>query len=195
MTAVARAAGIPARTVAGLALPSVSPPFLPVNAVWSHPGGAHAWVEIFAAGEWIPADPSWASALPPPLRWLWYGRTDGGRLSYGETAELERIYREQEAWARALNTQAYAAMSAPLHFAASADAAGLIITPGVTMVKTWDGRWAAVVAAFLLWAAGMILFERRVFAIPRDTEASTGGEFNGSESTEGRSTGQEAPAG
>jgi len=55
MTALLRAAGIPARMISGLSLN------IPLSrgGDWSHPGAAHAWVEFYADGAWHFADPTW----------------------------------------------------------------------------------------------------------------------------------------
>jgi transglutaminase-like putative cysteine protease len=174
MTALARAGGIPSRPVGGLALPVANPPFIPFSATWSHPGGAHAWVEIFVDGSWLLADPSWASAYPAPFRWLWYGRNDGSHLSYGEVSVYQQAYQDQETWVRQINRDAFAAMSAPMHFAAAASEDGVTVTPSITMTKTWDGRWAALVGAFAVWFASVALAERLLFAPPRRAGRDTG---------------------
>ncbi len=75
MTALCRASQIPAQAITGLALPAY-PPFWSSTSTWGHPGGAHAWVEVYSDGYWELADPSWASSLPGLFKPLWFGRND-----------------------------------------------------------------------------------------------------------------------
>lgn len=149
MTALCRAAGIPARSITGLAFPP-TPPFFSSTATWSHPAGSHAWVEVYAGDEWLMADPGRASRLP--FDRLWFGRNDGMHLSYGEVDAHDRVLRQVRAWAES-GREVIASMSAPLRFVASASAAGVSVEPSVTVKKGWDGRWAT--AGFLF--VGLIL--------------------------------------
>jgi len=159
MTALCRAAGIPARSITGLAFPP-TPPFLSSTATWSHPAGSHAWVEVYTGEEWEMADPSRASRLP--FGQLWFGRNDGMHLSYGERAAHARLLSEVQDWAEAGSSQVVAAMSAPLRFVASARIEGVTVEPSVTVRKGWDGRWMAILA----WLVGSVLvfswIERRL---------------------------------
>ena len=61
-TALNRAAGVPTRSISGLAFPATLPPFVETSATWSHPGGAHAWVEFYDGQQWAFGDPAWASS-------------------------------------------------------------------------------------------------------------------------------------
>jgi transglutaminase-like putative cysteine protease len=149
MTALCRAADIPARSIVGLAFPP-TPPLLSNTATWSHPAGSHAWVEVYTGDEWEMADPSWASRLP--FDRLWFGRNDGMHLSYGESAAHARLLREVQDWAEA-GSELVAAMSAPLRFVASAQVEGVNVEPSVTVYKGWDGRWMAMLG----WLVGSIL--------------------------------------
>ncbi|MFN2225449.1 MAG: transglutaminase-like domain-containing protein [Anaerolineae bacterium] len=158
MTALCRAADIPARSITGLALPP-TPPLLSRKATWSHPAGSHAWVEVYTGQAWELADPSWASRLP--FDRLWFGRNDGMHLSYGERAAHARLLREVQDWAEA-GSELVAAMSAPLRFVASAQVEGVTVEPSVTVRKGWDGRWMTMLG----WLAGSVLvfswIERRL---------------------------------
>ncbi len=158
-TALARAAGIPARSMAGLAMPLGFPPFWSASATWNSPAGAHAWNEVYVDGAWEFADASWASSSP--LRQLYFGRTDGAHLSYGENGELNAIYQAMQAWAEGRG-ELSAAMSAPLHFAASADTPGVEVVPGIEIKKGWDGRWVAAVAVYILFLVACRLIENHL---------------------------------
>lgn len=141
-TALCRAAGIPAKSISGLLFPP-APPFLSSTATWSHPAGSHGWVEVYTGDEWEMADPSWASRLP--FDRLWFGRSDGMHLSYGESGAQARLLGEMQDWAEA-GSELIAAMSGPLRFVASAHGEGVSVEPSVTVRKEWDGRWAAMLA-------------------------------------------------
>jgi transglutaminase-like putative cysteine protease len=147
--ALCRAAGIPARSVAGLYFPLLAPGWSKTT-VWSHPAGAHAWTEVHADGKWRAADPSSASFLPGPLKRLCFGRTDGRYLAYGDAAEHDQICREMSAWARD-GGKIIGAMSFPVGYAAGADQSGVSVTPEVCVRKgLWDSRWFGLLAIIVL---------------------------------------------
>lgn len=152
--ALYRAGGYPARAVVGLALPSY-PPWWSETREWGHPGGAHAWMEVNTGERWQLADASWGSAWPDAMKWLWYGRSDGSHLSYGESGQYDDVYDEMMAWGAQRGT-IVGAMSQPLHFVAASDTPGAQITPQITLIKGWDGRWVVVVGLY----AGMLIFVR-----------------------------------
>src|SRR5262249_5273577 len=81
MTALCRASKIPAQSISGLYMPPY-PPFCSGTRTWGSPAGTHGWAEFHTASGWEMADPSAASFFP--LKWLAFGRSDGGYLSYGE---------------------------------------------------------------------------------------------------------------
>lgn len=155
--ALCRAAGIPARSVGGLAFleSAFLPPYFPARTrTWLHPAGAHAWVECYAGGQWRMADPSWASYGLPT-----FGRSDGNHLSYGQAGEERAAYERAAAWACALGHPA-AGMSAPLKFASGASAEGVRVTPVVSVRKGWDGRWLNGLLGALLAGTVLRLAER-----------------------------------
>jgi len=157
-TALCRAAGIPAESITGLAFPP-TPPFLSSTATWSHPAGSHAWVEVYTGDYWEFADPSWASRVPLPQ--LWFGRTQGAHLSYGELAAHDEVYEDMLNWAQ-IQGDIIGAMSAPLKFAAATRGEGVSVVPTVTVKKTWDGRWSNAVAVFVAVTLGLALLEDRI---------------------------------
>ncbi|MGC9469605.1 MAG: transglutaminase domain-containing protein [Anaerolineae bacterium] len=181
MVALCRAADIPAVTISGLAFPPMMVPFINSTRAWNHPAGAHAWVEVYTDGHWTLADPSWASRLP--VKGLWFGRSDGTHLAYGETAYEAQLYEVLMRWVEARGALV-GAMSAPLKFAAAADATpvaaasaraepgeaasaeSVIVTPTATVRKTWDGRWGAAASAYLLLILLFAWIERRFYATP-----------------------------
>jgi hypothetical protein len=158
MTALCRAARIPAASITGLALPW-GPPLVTQRATWSHPGGAHAWVEVYTGDYWEFADPSWASRVPLPQ--LWFGRAQGAHLSYGELAAHDEVYEDMLNWAQ-IQGDIIGAMSAPLKFAAATRGEGVSVVPTVTVKKTWDGRWSNAVAVFVAVTLGLALLEDRI---------------------------------
>ena len=158
MTALCRAAKIPAASITGLALPW-GPPLLTQRATWSHPGSAHAWVEAYTGEHWTFADPSWASRLP--AHWLWFGDTHGSHLSYGELAAHDEVYDDILRWAE-VQGEVIGAMSAPLKFVAATRGDEVSIVPTATVRKTWDGRWFNALAVFVAVTIGLALLEDRI---------------------------------
>jgi hypothetical protein len=136
MVALCRAAGIPAQSISGLALP-VAWPARAETQPWSHPAGAHAWVEFQTAAGWEFADPSWTSRAPSQRQF--FGRTDGLHLSYGEVAAPDQILRELIAWVAAEDLL-LSWMSAPNRFAAAASLRGVAFTPTVRLETGISGN-------------------------------------------------------
>jgi hypothetical protein len=154
LTAINRAAGVPAYTISGLAFPSIMLPYFNYTATWSHPAGAHAWTAIKTSQGWQIADASWASQGPDLL---YYARNDGSHLAYAEQEAEKAAYQEMLAW---VNEQGelVSAMSAPLKFALAAESGGVAVTPLVRVRISQDGRWNNV----LLGLAVMILLSQIV---------------------------------
>jgi len=160
MVALCRATGAPAQVISGLYFPETLLPFMVYTSTWSHPAGAHAWVEFYTEAGWEMADPSHASAFMP-LRWRAFGRNDGRHLSYGEAhAELD-VYAQMQAWAMEQGKMV-AAMSAPLKFVATASAADVSVTPTVTVQKLWDGVWLNFILVFVVTVLLIRLLENRI---------------------------------
>lgn len=150
MVALLRARGIPARTVTGLVFPGwiTSLPFSHSETkTWNHPGGSHAWVEVFTGERWEMTEPTWAnSAL---IGRYYFGRSFGDHLSFGDKYFHDSLYEE-------IMNQVHqegsiiGAMSAPLKFVASATAEDVSFTPMATVHKGWDGRWLNGLLVFFL---------------------------------------------
>ena len=157
--ALCRAAKIPAQAITGIALPGY-PPFWSDTKVWGHPGGAHAWAEVYTDSHWELVDPSWGSRLPDSLKWIWFGRNDGSHLSYGEMGQYAQNYDALMAWGKQSGVL-IGAMSQPIHFVAAADSDGVSIVPSVTLRKGWDGRWGITVGLYVLGIILMWAVERR----------------------------------
>ena len=156
MTALNRSCGNPARSISGLSMPMYLPPMMTQESTWLHPGGAHAWVEVYHDEHWTLADPSWASKMP--FERVWFGRSMGQYLSYGETGSHERIFEELLTWAEE-NGDLIGAMSAPVKFVASYEGEGdLSITPVVRVKKVSDPRYilAVLTAGTLITASAVI---------------------------------------
>ena len=153
MVAVNRAAGIPARSISGLLFPYTLLPWVPQTTTWNSPAGAHAWVEFHTADGWEMADPSWAAAFP----FLYFGRNDGGHLSYGEKEAEALAYQQLSDWATAQG-EMMAAMSAPLKFVAASPVNDASLNPSVTVRKGWDGRWLnALLFLLILGVVGRVV--------------------------------------
>ncbi len=148
--ALCRAAKIPSKSISGLALAPL-PPFWSSSRIWGHPGVAHAWIEVHTEAGWEMADPSAASLIPwKPWKSVWFGRSNGSHLSYGETGREEQIYKGINDWASARG-KIVGAMSAPNKFAAAATTKGVSVTPQVTVRMGYsDWRWFALVAFVVL---------------------------------------------
>lgn len=161
MVALCRAAEVPALTVSGLAFSPLMPPFLKRTASWNHPAGSHAWVEVHTGDAWTLADPSWASRVP--YKRLWFGQSDGTHLSYGETSVHDAAIEALTQWAET-HGDLIGAMSAPLKFAAAAGTAEgdapATVVPEVTVRKSWDSRWFAAAAVYVVLILLFAVVER-----------------------------------
>ncbi|MBN1372644.1 MAG: hypothetical protein JW987_11955 [Anaerolineaceae bacterium] len=135
-TALNRAAGVPTRSISGLAFQPL-PPFIESKSTWNHPAGAHAWVEFYDGKQWAFGDPSWVSFRNPRR---FFGRADGAHLSYGEFSQEAAALQEIQAWVEERG-QMVGGMTAPLKFSAASPAANVTFTPIVTVKKTADSRW------------------------------------------------------
>ena len=160
MVALCRADQVPAQSITGLAFPAY-PPFWSATRTWNHPAGAHAWVEVFTGERWEMADPSWVSYFPGSLKRLYFGRSDGSHLSYGEIGQYVQAYAELTAWAEQVGALV-GAMSNPLHFVASSSAEGVTVIPSVTLRKGWDGRWFVVVILYGIMLLAIRVIENRL---------------------------------
>ena len=160
MTALNRSINSPARSISGLSMPTYLPPKMTIERIWMHPGGAHAWVEVYDQGHWTIADPSWASRMP--FDGIWFGRSMGQYLSYGETGAHEQIYEEMLQWGEE-SGELIGAMSAPLKFVSSSeDNNHVVITPVVRVKKGRDARWVFAVSSFLVILAASAFTEYHI---------------------------------
>jgi hypothetical protein len=159
MTALNRACENPARSISGLSLPLFLPPMLTQESTWMHPGGAHAWVEVYNQDHWTIADPSWASNFP--FAQVWFGRSQGQYLSYGETGTHAEIFEGLMAMGEAQGA-IIGAMSAPVKFVASSeDPDHTTITPSVSVKKVSDVRWILAVLFYAVMIISVVLVENR----------------------------------
>lgn len=159
MTALCRASDIPAKSISGLFLPSLLPPYTTSTKIGLHPGGAHAWVEVYSEGGWEMVDPTWATNSP--LDRLWFGRTFGQHLSYGETREHDRVYDEMMVWGESRGDLAVA-MSAPLKFVSTVEKEDVTVNPVASVKKTQDVRWFAAAGLYIAMVVAFALLERRL---------------------------------
>ena len=123
MTALLRAAGIPARDVAGNAMKNLRKP-----ADWQHSGDSHAWVEFYVDGAWHFADPAWGNGtFDNPDTWhLSYGMA----MSYINSQMVIDFYNgiEQQGYF------IFGGMTAPLHFTSWCTSDDAVITPCAEVV-------------------------------------------------------------
>ena len=98
MTALCRAADIPAQSMTGLSMPSYPPLWSATSGPWQHPAGTHGWVEFRTSEGWEMADPS--AAFRMPVKSAWFGRNDGGHLCYGERSFINAVSKKMRAWAK-----------------------------------------------------------------------------------------------
>ncbi len=153
MTALCRAAGIPARSITGLTLPEMIP-FTSRSARWGHAAPEHAWTEFFAGGRWELAD----AAVEQLLRPATFGRNDGRHIALGERAALLRVHEGMRRWSAAAGYEA-GSMADGLYFAAGADREGARVQPQVVVRKLWDTRWLNLFAAIFLVFGPVRLYE------------------------------------
>lgn len=119
MTAMLRAAGIPAKAVNGLVLNDLKEP---TEWMSSAQNGSHAWVEFYSGGEWHFADPTWGKR--------YFNNADGYHLSYGtEPMTAAASYREKISRIESDGYFIIGAMTAPLKFLAYSDDKNTAITP------------------------------------------------------------------
>lgn len=123
MTALLRAAGIPAREITGLAFSNLGQ-----GGDWSHPASAHAWVEFYADGAWHFADPTWGKA--------YFDKADGVHLSYGTlptyVQDSARYMNQLEKLEKAGFT-VLGQMTAPMFFTCWTTDSKATLTPGVAV--------------------------------------------------------------
>jgi len=138
MTALCRAAGIPAQSISGWSIPDYPPLWSTTAGPWQHPVGTHGWVEFCTSGYWEMADPS--AAFRMPVKSVWFGRNDGGHLCYGERSFIEAVSKKMKSWAKT-DGKIVGGMTGPYRFMAGTDANGVSIRPEAMLKVVWDGRW------------------------------------------------------
>ena len=144
-TALSRAAGVPAVSISGLAMPELLP-LTKKQAQWNHPAAAHGWVELYTDTSWTMADASWAGKARQDA---YFGRSDGRHLSFGPTAHEQEVYSRVLEWAEGQGTPV-GGMSAPNKFIAAATSADTQVTPTVTITQELDSRHPIALATFIL---------------------------------------------
>lgn len=144
-TALNRAAGVPTRSISGLAFLPI-PPFIESKSTWNHPGKAHAWVEFYDGQQWAFGDPSWVGFRNPRQ---FFGRADGAHLSYGEFSQEAAVLDEILVWVESRG-QLVGGMTAPLKFSATSPTANITLTPSATVKKTADSRWLYTALGYIL---------------------------------------------
>lgn len=124
MTAMLKAAGIPARSVSGLVFHDLNAP-----ADWSSPAGSHAWVEFHVFGTWYFADPTWGSE--------YFSNTSGYHLSYGSHPVSLDSQAVEASWDNIIQAgyTILGASTAPLKFVAWSEDQYATIVPRVEIVN------------------------------------------------------------
>ena len=138
MTALCRAADIPAQSMTGLSMPSYPPLWSATSGPWRHPAGTHGWVEFRTSEGWGMADPS--AAFRMPVKSAWFGRNDGAHLCYGERSFIDAVSKKMTAWAKT-DGKLVGGMTGPYRFAAGVDANGVSVKPQAMVKIAWNGRW------------------------------------------------------
>ena len=138
MTALCRAADIPAQSMTGWSIPSYPPLWSTTSGPWQHPVGTHGWVEFGTSEGWKMADPS--AAFKMPVKSVWFGRNDGGHLCYGERSFIAAVSKKMKSWAKT-DGKMVGGMTGPYRFMAGADANGVSVRPEAMLKVVWDGRW------------------------------------------------------
>jgi len=95
-----------------------------------------------------------------PFAGLWFGRSFGQYLSYGERESQAQTYDGMMEWAEGLG-EVIGAMSAPLKFVAASEEEEATVLPTVSVRKGWDARWVAAVGSYILLVIVLSLVERR----------------------------------
>jgi len=138
MTALCRAAGIPAQSISGWSIPDYPPLWSTTSGPWQHPVETHGWVEFSTSEGWEMADPS--AAFKMPGKSVWFGRNDGGHLCYGERLFIEAVSKKMKSWA-ITDGKMVGGMTGPFRFMAGANANGVSVRPEAMLKVFWDGRW------------------------------------------------------
>lgn len=123
MTALLRAAGIPARSVGGLVLNRLGN-----SSDWSSPAGAHAWVEFYIDGNWYFADPTWGNR--------YFMNSNGYHLSYGTAIDIfSQEYKDTIDKIKSEGFHIIGSMTSPIRFTAWSDDENATIVPRVDITK------------------------------------------------------------
>ncbi len=161
--ALLRAAGLPARTIDGLAFPRMGWRASRTKE-WGHPAGAHAWIEVHTGSSWEMADPGWAAnAGSTWAKRRLFGRSDGLHLSYGDADEARQRVQRLRAWALERGTLV-CQMSAPLRFVAAVHGTKCAFTPSATVKLVSAGiakRTILGLAMSVFLGSALLLFVMR----------------------------------
>jgi len=159
MTALLRAAEVPAYIVSGLAIPETIP-LVPITTTWNHPAGAHAWVEVSVDQTWYLADSSWSGLF---FQRDLFGWSDGKHLVYDQLSHESAIYNSLVDEAEQSGTW-IAAMAAPLRFVAWSElpVENVQFQPQVTLRKIWDSRYLWIFSIILIMGILVWINERNI---------------------------------
>jgi len=146
MVGLAHAAGIPARSISGVLMPDLELPGEMITSEDSHPGEAHAWVELAQGDLWTMADPTWGSE---GWQLTSFGRNDGRHLRYGDAKVEAEIYQELRSWAAAY-TPLSAKRFAGLKYVLAAIPKDIQMKVVVSVQKGWDGRWLNAILVLVI---------------------------------------------
>jgi hypothetical protein len=158
MVALDRASGIPAQVITGVFMPDLIILGSSKTQEGEHAGESHAWVEFFTDGAWTIADPTLGSSY---LGKLYFGRSSGHYLSFGEYQQEGKAYTDLQQWT---SGQGYiiAKSHAGLKYIASADQGGISLNASSIVKKGWDGRWASATVALGLLTMTLCALRNRL---------------------------------
>jgi hypothetical protein len=159
MVALLRASDIPSEMVLGFTYPDPIVKREKFNNS-EHPGNPHAWVEFNSFGKWTMADPTMGTGLS---KRLFFHRSDGRHIRYGELEQLSHINQNQRNWAlnKAQNTLGDFEC---FRYKATASSEHISLAPITSVKKVWDGRWANTLLAWAISTFMLCKFRSKILS-------------------------------
>jgi len=144
LAALNRAAQIPTRVVTGWVLPDSIPLF---GRRIANDTGLQAWNEVFLQENWQIED---ATCCRPFVEQPLLGWTDGRHLVLDDVGDLESVTQFLAEEDGQVSWQSNLLSSPPYIVSAQDGSETLEVIPGLTVTKTWDGRWAMAIAVVVI---------------------------------------------
>lgn len=167
MTALCRAAEIPAQMVLGLVYPDLM--FRSgITSFPENPDEAHAWVEYYAEGSWKMADPTWGAKHP---KFMQFNRNDGRHLAYGELEQVLSVDQGIEGWAF---DQARIVLGNDecFRYVATSDSAQVSFFTKTSIQTKWDGRWVNTIIAWGITTFLLCKYRGKIIGDPHQKNES-----------------------